>query len=1042
MGNSRYEPVAALPLWDCSGLSNEEEAVWLAEDIVPGTAVNNLPVAFTVAGHLNPDIVRAALALMLKRHQALRTVYKADGTNLSARVSAVGEFQIGVDQVRMKGEPSADGLTPFAAESFRLDGQPLLRAALFQYTDSDVFCVVLHRLIFDEPSRAVFIEEFAAAYEAALAGQEDSLFTEIASDAVPGVVESRPSQESLDFWQRELAGFGHGDLDLACALVGPVHPTLAAASVSHPLMPDATAVARGLRERLGVAEDAILLAAYCVLLDAHGVGPDLMTGTSVNVRPDHQARVIGYHVNDVPVRVTVDRGHSIADLIRDCHRTLQAARAHADVPVDAYYPALLGGSTSALFRYAFGYEAVDGPAGFRIAGLAARPLAVLSGCAKPDLELSIRSVGGELVARVIYRTEVLSRLQAELMLERYDAVVRSLAEARLVGDVQFWSEKDHAVIDSANDTAGPVEPSSVLHGIHRSVAMAPGAVAVVEGDREVTYRQLWEAAHAVRRLVTSAGLGAGDVVAVALQRGADLAAAVLGIWLAGAAYLPVDPAHPEERIRYQLSDSRARVLLASDAMADLAGDGLTVLPPPSGTIMPSLPDAPPVHPDPGSCAYLMYTSGSTGRPKGTLVSHSALANLVAHFAEELKATAADATLWMTTFAFDISGLELFVPLTTGGRVIAAPETARADGRVLRELAERHDTRFIQATPTTWRLVINHAQACLGSRTVLCGGETVPVGLARRLVAAGCELHHVYGPTETTIWSTSCVVAEQPESRLDVGRPIRNTQLLVLDERGRALPVGVRGELCIAGAGVAIGYHNRPQLSAQRFGTHPAYGRYYRTGDMASWREDGVIDLLGRSDRQVKLRGNRIELGEIEGTLLTHKQVRAAAVIMVGDPTADAVLVAFLEAGDDGLDTATVRDHARARLPRSMVPGDFIVLPALPVNGSGKVDYPALAHRMAQQLPDDRTARGADADGHLLETVIALWQSLLERQDVTADTNFFENGGHSMLAAVALHELERTFGISLSLSELFEDPTPRALVARVRDCLGAQRSEEG
>lgn len=1037
---SSEEIVPAVPGVEVE-VSPKEEALWLLESLAPGTPVNNQSVAFAVAGQLEPAELERALSVLLRRHEALRTVYRGDGTRMVKHVVGPEECELSIARVVLPHEPTEDDLASVTGVPFDLDGRPMLRAALFRGPDGDVFCVTAHHLIFDGLSSAVFLKEFAAAYGNAAEGLP-----------VLGGTQAPPSPRSLAFWQEELAGAGVEDFELACAAPEPDRPTLAGAQVSRDLSPQVVAAVRKLGEELRVTDEAILLGAYYALLEGHGAGPDLIVGSPVDARPEHAARAIGYHVNYVPLRLRVDQQERVRDLVLRSNEKLLTAKAHADVPVDAHaelMPRSRSGRRTTPFRYAFQQRAGNDPAAFRIGGLVARPFLPGSGHSKFDLDFSAAVTDDSIEVRVRYRTELFEPSVAELLLARYEVVLSSFADDvdGRVGDVRMWSARDREVIGAANDTARPVEPASVLRAVQDRVREAPDAVAVVDGEQLVSYRRLWNAAHAMSELIRGTGLGAGDVVAVALPRSAELAAAVLGAWLAGAAYLPIDSTHPEERIRYQLSDSAAKVLLATEDMAHFADGDVTVLTVPAvtGASDGEVAGTRPVVVDPAACAYLIYTSGSTGRPKGTLVSHSALANLTAHFVEELGATATDTMLWLTTFAFDISGLELFVPLVSGGRLVPAPDSARSDGRVLRELVERHGVRFVQATPTTWRLVIDRVEACLGGRSVLAGGEPVPVWLAQRLVAAGSEFHHVYGPTETTIWSTSRVVANESDTRLDVGRPIRNTQVLVLDQHGRNLPIGVRGELCIAGAGVAIGYHDRPELNAQRFGEHGEYGRYYRTGDVARWRDNGVLDLFGRSDRQVKLRGNRIELGEIEATLLAHPQVGAAAVIMIGDPGADAVLIGCLEPADGPLDIESVWEHARAHLSRSMLPGDLFTVDALPVNGSGKVDYPALTRLVAEQREHEAGARleldHPDLDDELTAQLTALWRTILKREDITADTDFFEHGGNSMLAAWAMQELQNMSGVSLTLAEMFERPTPRGLAIHVRDT-AQERSATG
>ena len=1055
-----------------------EEALWLLESLVPDTPVNNLSVAFAVAGRVDVARLRAALAVVVRRHEALRTVYRGDGARLVKWVVDAGEFTVPVTEAELSGEPDQADLASVTAAPFALDGGPMVRAGLFRSrgtegpshtggsgspdgsAGTDVVCVTAHHLVLDEVSGPLLREELAAAYEGS--GRTDADADERAAipragrEPVPGWSGTVPSAESLAFWRAELADASTGAPELSCTEPEPDRPTLSVARLDRTLPQRTTDELQRLARELAVPESAVLLAAYYVLLETHGAGPDLLVGFPVDLRPEHAAGAIGRHTSHVPLRLRTDHKESIRDLVLRSAERLAAGTAHADVAVDAHpglMPAAGSGRRSLPFRHAFEYHTPGGPAALSFGGLAARPFAATSGAGRFDLHLTAtraRGTDGALGLRLLYRTELFGGSLAELLLARYEAVLSSFAADpdRAVGDVGWWSGRDHEIIGAANDTAGPVEPATVLEAVEQHVRRAPAAVAVVDGERTVSYQQVWNAAHAMGARIRDAGLRPGGVVAIALPRGAELVAAVLGTWLAGAAYVPLDAAHPEERLRYQLSDSGAKVLVANEETAAVGGpDGPTVLLAPPACDVPRQPaaDAPAAAADPAACAYLMYTSGSTGRPKGTLVRHAALANLAVHFAAQLAASPDDAMLWTTTFAFDMSGVELFVPLVSGGRMVAAPDRARSDGRVLRGLLERHDVRFLQATPTTWRLVIDRTEDLLPGRSVVVGGEPVPLPLARQLLAAGCELHHAYGPTETTIWSTSRVIARDPGKRLDVGRPIRNTRVHVADAHGRDLPVGVRGELCISGTGVALGYHGRPELDAERFGVHPEHGRFYRTGDVACWRTDGLIDLFGRSDRQVKLRGNRIELGEIEATLLAHPQVGAAAVVMVGDPSGDGVLVGCLEPAGGALDTASVREHARARLSRSMLPGDLVTVDPMPVNDSGKVDIRELerivtAHRTSPAAQDASDPGGPNApdrptagqpDG-LVAQLVAVWRRILRREDADADTNFFVGGGDSMLAAVALQEFQNISGRSLSLSEIFERPTPRELAAHVRD----------
>ncbi|MFB7945426.1 amino acid adenylation domain-containing protein [Kitasatospora phosalacinea] len=1034
--------------------SRKEEALWLLERLAPQSAANNLSVAFAVAGSIREDLLEQSLALLVRRHEALRTVYRVSGARLTRTVLDPVEVRLTTAVLDTAPDTLDADLTAFVGRRFALDGGLLLRAAVLRGADREVVCLAVHHLVFDTLSAVPFLAELAEAYTALL---DHGAPPPALLRTVPALVEPEAREESLEFWHKQLADYDPGALDLWCGAPDPAEPTLLGGRVSHELSAAAREAVARLRRSARAPEAVVLLAAYQLLLAAHGAGPDLAVGSPVDVRPRDAAGAIGYHVNVLPLRTRVTPEQPVRAFVRAARETFFDALAHADVPVDHLTGTVPRSGSSwrnMLFRHLFNYVPDTVLPNFTIGGADAEPLVVENGYSKFDLEFFVLSSADRLRIRAVHCTELLTAEEVTALLERYDALLVALAEddRRPVGEIPVWSARDREVIGAANRTAAPIDPATVLEAFAARVAQAPDAPAVHGAAGATSYRQLWRAARAVERQLAAVGAGRGEVVAVAAARGPELAAAVLGSWLAGAAYLPLDPEHPEQRIAYQLADSGVRAVLTGPGVV-LPGTGaLPVLPlAPAAEAGPCpLPDAP-VAADPAAPAYLIYTSGSTGRPKGTVVGHRALANLVAHFGAELAVGPGAAAIWLTTFSFDISGLELFVPLAHGGSAVAAPDEARTDGAVLRELVERHDAAVVQATPTTWRLVLDRVGGALRGRRVLCGGEPAPPPLVAALLATGCTLHHVYGPTETTVWSTSGVLTDA-DRPVHVGRPIANTRVRVLAPDGAVLPVGVRGELCIGGAGLADGYHGRPELTAERFAEHPLLGRLYRTGDLARWRPDGTLELLGRADRQVKLRGNRIELGEVESVLLAHPEVRGAAVAVVGDPAADAVLWAFVEPVDpaaageaaDGL-ADRLWEHAGSRLPRAVLPQRFLVLEGLPTTLNDKTDYPALVALAARQplpaAPEDRPQEGAgEAPDQLVADLVGLWQRVLERQDVSRDTNFFSHGGHSLLGALLVQEAEALTGVRLKLADLFEHPTPARLAGCLRAADGGEATD--
>ncbi|MEV0537302.1 amino acid adenylation domain-containing protein, partial [Kitasatospora sp. NPDC050463] len=570
------------------------------------------------------------------------------------------------------------------------------------------------------------------------------------------------------------------------------------------------------------------------------------------------------------------------------------------------------------------------------------------------------------------------------------------------------------VSGSRIDASSPVLTGELFAA---QAAATPTAVAVVVGDVELTYGQVAERASRFAGLLRAAGVGPEGVVGVCLPRGADLVPLLHGVWLAGAAYLPIDPALPGERVDYMLADSGAAVLVTvSGQEVDFAGARIDL----DAVTLEELPAlAGPAVADPEQLAYVLYTSGSTGRPKGVMIGHGALHNLLASVRDDLGAQGRTVWLASTSVSFDISGLELHLPLVTGGRVVLAQDHEAKDPAALIALIEAHRVTHVQATPSAWRLLL---EAGFDDYTVtaLTGGEPLPAHLAARLTETTQRVINVYGPTETTIWSSYWDVPDEPET-IAVGHPLANTGLHVLDEWLRQLPPGVTGQLYIDGHGVARGYHGRPDLTAEKFLPNPygpAGARLYATGDLARFLPDGTLECLGRIDNQVKIRGYRIELGEIETVLSGHPGVRQAVVTV-----RDEALVAYVVPAADSADTTALRAHLAGTLPEYMVPAAFVTIDTVPLSNSGKVDVRALP---APDLDAFTTGGGHTAPRTPLEErLAAIWAEVLGLPQVGVEDSFFDLGGDS-IRAVRLVGAMREAGYDVSIPDVFQQRTIAAL----------------
>ena len=565
----------------------------------------------------------------------------------------------------------------------------------------------------------------------------------------------------------------------------------------------------------------------------------------------------------------------------------------------------------------------------------------------------------------------------------------------------------------------------IHHLLEQAAASDPSGIAAQFQAKTLTFAELNSRSNQFSQALADRGAGPGTRVGISLDRSLDMLVAVLAVLKTGAAYLPLDPAFPKARLEFMASDAAIRILVTSQSLAGtLDTDAMTLL----VDDQPASKTATPLNRaiDSADVAYVLYTSGSTGKPKGVEVSHRAVINLLHGIQSHVQLQPRESLLAVTTLSFDIAMLEIFLPMLAGARVVIASRTQASDPQALRTLIQQTKPALMQATPVTWRMLVESGWTGSPTLKMLIGGERVTRDIADALLERGAALWNVYGPTETTIWSTICRLERDGQPIL-IGRPIANTTLYVLDANLNLVPAGVPGELFIGGDGVARGYLNRPELTAERFIENPFKpGRLYRTGDLVRYLPDGRLEILGRNDRQVKVRGFRIELGDVENALAACPEVSATAAVVREDGGGEFVLSAYFVA-KSGADPAQLRAKLAACLPAYMVPTHLIALSELPLTPNGKIDREALCAYEAAPVPVT-TAKTTDA---LEATLIGIWEDTLNIRPIGLSDNFFDLGGHSVLAARIFAKMEKTLGKSLPLATLFQAPTIATLAAIIR-----------
>jgi non-ribosomal peptide synthetase component F len=996
--------------------TNKENALWLLERLVPGSGLNNIGIAFQVAGKLRADGLEASIAVLLSRYETIRTVYFATDTGLEKEVVSDDALKVAVERLEISGGRPEEELSQFVGRPFDLDGRLLLRVGIAAHPEGDIVCVAAHHLVFDATSSAIFLQTLIPVYEAVVAGRPAP-----AGALVQALAQAAPAEADLGYWRESLRGFVPDSLDLWCGVPRVRRPLMTGDSVRHTLSPRAQAAIAQLQRQARAPIAAVLLAAYYALLAAHGAGPELVIGTPLDLRGPQDQPAIGYHVNVVPLRLRVDLSEGFRQLARRTRDMFFAAMAHANVSVDdlsAELPRTGSSWQTTLYRHMFNYLPGTASHELSVDGMAARTLAVENGFSKFDLELFVMPATAGIWFR--YCDEILARADAEALLRRYEAMLVAAAEDpdQPLGEIAGWSESDRVVIDTVNETARPVEPPTLLAAFRARVLAAPDAAAVIGGGSvRLTYRELWAAATAVRDLLRGHGAGPGDVVAVVAPGKQEAVAAAFGVWLAGAAYLPLSAAGGRD-LTQALAHSTARAALAGSGVRLPAGAGLPpVLPIATGQAAASWPPASVDGPDPLAPACVLHAAGE---PAATVLSHRGVANLVSHFAAELAAGQAVSAVTLADVTSPGSLLELFLPLSTGGSVIVAPDGAENHADALRAVLGKHPGAIVQMPAGGSARVLAEAVAGSPGSRIIASWDDLQPAAAARLLAAGCQVHAVYGTAATTGWALSGWV--DARTRRISGRPIGNARAFVATPDGRELPTGVRGELCVAGELVAQAADGDP-----RFGYHARYGHYYRTGQLACWQPSGTLGWLGRIDRKAVIAGSQVDLGEVDSALADHDGVHAAAAFPVATAGGD-LLIAFAEAAEDL--AGPLRAHALATLPAAAVPERVICVPAMPRNQDGQVDRPALALQVQAYLGGWQNRGALDADDPMVRDLIGLWQQLLD-SPAEAHTVFFAAGGHSLLAARLAQDVEELTGIHLELSEVFNHPTPAALAARLR-----------
>jgi amino acid adenylation domain-containing protein len=1045
---SRRPPGAGAPL------SFAQQRLWFFDQLEPASPLYNMPVALRLRGNLNRGALQKAIAAMVARHEALRTRFESVDGNPVQVIAEPSPVEWNVVDLSQRQDELREWLNTEAKQPFDLSRDQLLRVSLARLGEADhVLLIVMHHIISDAWSLNIFFRELSIFYEAFSEGSEITppvLPLQYADFAAwqRARLRGEALEKELTYWKKQLAG-APPFLDLPVDKLRPPIQSFRGGRAER-LLPKALAEAL---KRLGQAKGATLymtlLAAFKVLLHRYTRQTDLVVGSPIAGRNRLETEgLIGFFVNTLALRTDLSGNPAFSELLMRVRQTVLDGVAHQELPfeklVEALQPARSPGHaplTQVMFILQTGTERES-----KLPGLAVEPMTVSTDTAKFDLTLAVEEWPDGLCVQVEYNADLFNEETLVRALGHYATLLEGIVAnpSQNIGSLPLLAnaEQDQILFKWSGAKTDYPRGETISELFEEQVEKTPDAVAVMFGNEQLTYRRLNERANQLADHLQRLSVECGMMVAVCLERSWELIVALLGVLKAGGVYVALQPSQPKERLALMLEDAPTPVLLTQESLREhfnfQSSNFKLVCLDTEWNFITQRSVANPVRPTghPQSAAYVCFTSGSTGEPKGVAVPHRGVVRLVketdyAHFGAD------ETFLQLAPISFDASTFEIWGALLNGARLVVFPPRIPS----LSELGE-----FIQQNKITtlWltaglfhQMVEEQIESLKNVRQLLAGGDVLSVPHVKRALQhlPGCKLINGYGPTENTTFTCCHPITPEDCARrsIPIGRPIANAQVYVLDDYLQPVPMGVPGELHAGGDGLALGYLNQSNLTAEKFIRNP-FGdgweaRLYKTGDLVRWLPDGTIEFLGRVDRQVKIRGFRVELGEIETALNEHPAVRDCAVKAWGELAGRKQLAAYFVADFTArTDAETLRAYLRKKLPDYMVPTAFVPLPSLPLNGNGKVDREALP---PPERPVEAAAKKFIAPRDEWERKLAkIWEEVLEIRHVGMEDPFFELGGHSLLAVRLVARIEKEFAAKIPVATVFQSPT----IAQLADVL--------
>ncbi len=1040
-----------------------QKEIWASVQM--GTGANcayNESQSLRLQGDLDVTAWQAAVQSLIQRHEALRMTMSPDGNTLCV----TDEVEITIPWLDLSGLSSTERDSKVASrrqqavvEPFDLEHGPLLRVEILKLQPQEHLVIVTaHHIICDGWSWAVLLPDLANFYSAHKQGVTADLEDPDNFSAYALILEDQADSDEVAeteaYWLEQFAG-PVPVLDLPTDRPRPAFRTFDAAREDWDVSPQLVPQLKQLGTQLGCSFMSTLLAGFEVWLHRLTGQSDVVVGVlAAGQAATGLYNLVGHCVNLLPMRSQVAGDQSFSDYLQSRKSTILDAYDHQQFTFGSLVEKLKiprDSSRIPLVPVLLNIDQGLDNSKLPFAGLTAELFSNPRAYENFELFVNATELDGQLTLECQYNTNLFDAATIRRRMAELETVLAGIVANphQSISNLPLLPASERQILEGWNHTTAAYPQDLCIHQMFAAqVERTPDAIAVIFENQRLTYRELDDRANQLAHYLQAQGVQPETLVGISLERVPVMLVAMLGVQKAGGAYVPLDPTYPQERLAFMMADSQVSLLLTQgNLVAALPTDPVQVIDLEQGwpTIAQHPTTAPRVAVTPQNLAYVIYTSGSTGTPKGVQVPHRGVVNFLTTMQQTPGLGAADILLSVTTLSFDIAVLELMLPLTVGATTVLVSRAVAMNGEALLQAMQRSGATVMQATPATWRILLAAGWTQSPNLRIFSGGEALPAALAQELVQRAQQVWNLYGPTETTIWST-CYQITGPDAQPLIGQPIANTQIHLLDAAQQLVPIGVPGEIYIGGDGVVRGYLNRPELTAERFIPNPfsadPQARLYRTGDLARYRPDGNLQYFQRIDNQVKVRGFRIELGEIEATMTQHPEVKEAVVAVRPTDGGENILVGYVVPTTPGADAQVIpqlRQFLQGKLPEHLVPNLFVGLEALPLTPNGKIDRNALPQPEATRR--DLLISYVAPRTPIEQQIADIWSQVLKLDQVGMHDNFFELGGYSLLAIQIVSRLRPALQVEIPLPILFELPTVAALAERVETLRWATQSAQ-